>query len=155
MHSGDARTTGCDVRPAYRLRQVVNALNLSTVAGLALAKASGATLTRGRDGIVLALGARGRFPDARAFTVGNVVVLRVEPDDDLLRHESHHSTQWAWCVVVFLPLYLLAVAWSYARTGDHWSRNWFERRAGLESGGYVENPTRRLRRHTPSTHCRD
>jgi len=137
------------VRPAYRLRQVVNVLNLSTLLGLALAMASGATLSRGRDGIVLALGARGRFPDARAFTVGNVVLLRVEPDDDLLRHESHHATQWAWCVVVFLPLYLLAAAWSYARAGDHWSRNWFERRAGLESGGYIENAPRPLWRRTP------
>ncbi len=131
------------MRPAYRVRQLVNAVNLSTLAGLLIAKLSGAQLIRGRDGIVLAVGARGRFPDARAFTVGNVVVLRVEPDDDLLRHESHHSTQWAWCVVLFLPLYLLAVAWSYARAGDHWSRNWFEQRAGLESGGYLPNAPRR------------
>ena len=135
MHSG--RGAGWDVRPAYRVRQLVNAVNLSTLAGLLLAKLSGAQLIRGRDGIVLAVGARGRFPDARAFTVGNVVVLRVEPDDDLLRHESHHASQWAWCVVLFLPLYLLAVGWSYARTGNHWSRNWFEQRAGLESGGYL------------------
>jgi hypothetical protein len=137
------------VRPAYRVRQVMNALNLSTLLGLALAKASGATLVTGRDGLVLALGSSGRFPDARAFTVGNVIVLRVEPDDDLLRHESHHSTQWAWCVVLFLPLYLLAVAWSYLRTGDHWSRNVFERRAGLTIGGYVENAPRPLLRRSP------
>jgi len=137
------------MRPAYRVRQTMNALNLSTLLGLALAKASGAVLTSGRDGLVLALGARGRFPDARAFTVGNVVILRVDPEDELLRHEAHHATQWAWCVIVFLPLYLLAVAWSYLRTGDHWSRNWFERRAGLAIGGYVENPPRPLwRRRT-------
>ena len=95
---------------------------------------------------MLALGARGRFPDARAFTVGNVIILRVEPDDDLLLHESHHATQWAWCVLLFLPLYLLAVAWSWLRTGDHWSRNWFERHAGLTIGGYKENTPRRWQR---------
>lgn len=137
------------MRPAYRARQVVNALNLSTLLGLAVAKASGATLARGEDGLVLATGARGSFPRADAFTVGNVVVLRTAtPSAELLRHESVHATQWACCVVLFLPLYLLAAGWSYARTGDHWSRNAFERRAGLADGGYVERP---LRRHRPST----
>ena len=137
------------MRPAYRARQVVNALNLSTLLGLAVARASGATLGRGPDGLVLATGARGSFPRADAFTVGNVVVLRTAtPSTELLRHETAHATQWAWCVVLFLPLYLLAAGWSYARTGDHWSRNAFERRAGLAAGGYVERP---LRRHRPRT----
>ena len=134
------------MRPAYRARQVVNALNLSTPLGLAVAKASGATLRRGEDGLVLATGAQGSFPRADAFTVGNVVVLRTAtPRAELLRHESVHATQWACCVVLFLPLYLLAAAWSYARTGDHWSRNTFERGAGLADGGYVERPPRRPR----------
>jgi hypothetical protein len=129
------------------VRQVVNAVNLSTLLGLALATAFGARLGRGQDGLVLATGARGTFTRANAFTVGNVVILRVpDPSDDLLRHEAAHATQWACCVVLFLPLYLLAVAWSWLRTGDHWSRNVFERRAGLSAGGYVEQPTRRARR---------
>jgi len=133
------------VRTAHRARQAVNAVNLATLAGLGLAKAQRGRLERGPDGLVLARGARGRFPAAAAYTIGNVVVVRegVELTDDLLAHEAAHATQWACCVVLFLPLYALALAWSWARTGDHWSRNVFEQRAGLERGGYVENPPRR------------
>lgn len=134
------------VHARHRLRQAVNAVNLSTLAGLVVARSLSASLERGPDGLVLARGAGGTFPRARAFTVGNVVVLRTEPGDDLLRHEARHATQWAWCMLLFLPLYLLAAAWSYARTGDHFSRNVFERRAGLAEGGYVERPLRRARR---------
>ncbi|HEY5134348.1 MAG TPA: hypothetical protein VIJ41_01040 [Candidatus Nanopelagicales bacterium] len=135
---------------AYRVRQVVNVLNLSTLLGLLVAKASGAALSRGADGIVLATGAHGSFPRASAFTVGNVVILRTpSPSAELLRHESRHATQWACCVVLFLPLYWLAALWSYARTGDHYSRNTFERRAGLTDGGYHEHAPRPLRRPHP------
>ena len=131
------------MRPAYRTRQIVNALNLSTLLGLLVAKLLHARLERAADGLVLARDAGGTFPRASAFTIGNVIVLREpHPSDELLRHESHHSTQWAWCVLVFLPLYLLAAAWSWSRAGDHWSRNWFERHAGLADGGYRENPLR-------------
>ena len=132
------------MRPAYRVRQVVNVVNLSTPLGLAIAAASGARLERAADGLVLATGARGSFPRADAFTVGNVVVLRTPaPSPALLRHESVHATQWACLIVLFLPLYWLAALWSYLRAGDHWSRNVFERRAGLADGGYVEAPPRR------------
>jgi len=135
------------MRTAYRVRQIVNALNLSTALGLLLAKREGARLEKGADGLVLARGARGTFPKAGAVTVGNVVILRTDHvTPELLAHEARHSSQWACCVLVFLPLYLLAVAWSYARTGDHFSRNVFERRAGLADGGYVERPLRRERR---------
>ncbi len=134
------------MRPAYRVRQVVNAVNLSTLLGLVLAKADGATLVRGEDGLVLARGAGGSFPRADAFTVGNVVIVRTpSPGAELLAHESRHATQWACCVALFLPLYLAAAAWSWARCGDHYSRNTVERRAGLVDGGYTEHPTRRRR----------
>jgi hypothetical protein len=136
------------VQARFRLRQLVNAANLSTVAGLGVAKALGASLEAGPDGLVLARGAGGSFPRAAAFTLGNVVVLRTDPGPDLLRHEARHATQWAWCVVLFLPLYAAAVAWSWIRTGDHWSRNIFEQRAGLAEGGYRANPTRRDRRRS-------
>jgi hypothetical protein len=131
------------VSAGHRVRQGVNAINLSTLAGLLLAASEGASLERGPGGLVLARGAKGTFPKAGAVTVGNVVILRTDHvTDELLRHEGRHATQWACCVLFFLPLYLLAVAWSYARTGDHFSRNWFERRAGLTDGGYTERPLR-------------
>jgi hypothetical protein len=131
------------MRGAWRVRQAVNAVNLSTLLGLGLARAAGATLGPGPDGLVLATSARRRLLRASAYTVGNVVITtRPALDERLLAHESHHATQWAACVLLFLPLYALAVLWSYAVTGDHWSRNWFERRAGLADGHYVEAPTR-------------
>jgi hypothetical protein len=122
----------------------MNAVNFSTLLGLALAWASGATLGRGPDGLVLATRPRRRLLRASAFTVGNVVLVTVdEPSTELLSHEARHATQWAWCVLLFLPLYWLAAGWSFLRCGDHWSRNVFEQRAGLADGGYVENPVRR------------
>jgi hypothetical protein len=137
---------GGQVEPQHKLRRLVNAVNFSTLAGVLLAKSEGARLEKGPDGLVLARGATGTFPRGRAYTVGNVVILRSAPTPELLKHEARHATQWAWCVLLFLPLYLLAVAWSYAVCGDHWSRNIFERRAGLADGGYPDNPTRRARR---------
>lgn len=137
------------MRTAYRVRQIVNALNLSTALGLLLAKREGARLERGDDGLVLAHGATGTFPKAGAVTVGNVVILRTpHVTRELLAHEGRHASQWACCVLLFLPLYLIAVAWSYARCGDHFSRNVFERRAGLLDGGYTERPLRREQRRS-------
>jgi hypothetical protein len=135
------------MRAALRVRQVVNAVNLSTLLGLGLAKVAGARLDNGPDGLVLATSARRRLLRASAYTVGNVVITtRPALDARLLAHESRHATQWAWCVVLFLPLYALAMLWSYAVTGDHFSRNWFERRAGLADGHYVERALRWRRR---------
>ncbi|CAB4850164.1 unannotated protein [freshwater metagenome] len=126
---------------ALRVRQIINALNLSTVLGLIVAKSLGASLHRGPDGLVIATGARGSFPRASAFTIGNVIVARGSlPGSDLQRHEARHSSQWACCVVAFLPLYMMASVWSYFRAGNHFSHNVFERRAGLAEGGYPEPP---------------
>lgn len=134
------------MRRAHRVRQVVNVLNLSTLLGIAAAKGSGARLQRGPDGLVLATSPRRRLLPASAYTVGNVVIVAVpDPSAELLGHEARHATQWACCVVLFLPLYWGAALWSMWRCGDHWSRNVFEQRAGLAAGGYVENPVRRLR----------
>ena len=51
-----------------------------------------------------------------------------------------------WLGLPFLPAYAVASAWSWARTGDPWSRNAFERRAGLAAGGYREARPRPLLR---------
>jgi len=135
------------VRAALRLRQVANVVNLATPLGLLVALAGRARLRRGPEGLVLATGFRLPVP-APAFTVGNVVVLRLDDAalarrPRLLVHESRHATQWAACLgVPFLPLYLLAAAWSWLRCRDVAARNVFERLAGLTDGGYPE-PTRR------------
>ena len=68
--------------------------------------------------------------------LGSVVFFRpVVPAPEsrpaLLGHEAGHAAQYAWCLgLPFLPLYGLAAAWSWLRTGDPASRNPFERAAG-------------------------
>ena len=138
------------MKASHRLRQWVNALNLSTLAGMAFVKIRGGSLTSGPDGLVIATNVQRRFGFAGGVTIGNVVIVpeHIPLTADLLAHEAAHSTQWAACVVAFLPLYWLACLWSWIRTGDYFSRNVFECRADLAKGGYVERSTRSSRRKT-------
>lgn len=131
----------------WRLRQVVNLVNLSTPLGLALALAGRGSLRRGPDGLLLAHAVR--LPaGAPAFTVGNVVLLRLDDAalarrPRLLLHEARHATQYACCLgPLMLPLYGLAAGWSWLRCRDASSYNVFEVRAGLEDGGYPERRRR-------------
>ena len=62
-----------------------------------------------------------------------------------MAHEAAHAWQYfAFLGLPFLPLYALASAWSWLRTGDPASRNPFERGAGLVRGGYSERPVTNL-----------
>jgi hypothetical protein len=137
------------------VRQAVNAVAGSTLLGLAVAKAGSAQLSPGPHRLVLATGYRPGLPRAVAFTVGEVVVTRLDREallgrPALLGHEARHAGQWAcWLGLPFLPAYALAGAWSWLRTGDPWSRNAFERRAGLAAGGYREAPPRPPLRRRP------
>lgn len=132
---------------AHSRRRLANWVNLSTPAGLAVAKLGGARLRPGPRGLWLADHFRWRFPRAGAFTVGDVLLTRHDWDDldrrrpDLLRHEEEHAWQYVASLgLPFLPLYGAGALWSLLRTGDHASRNPFERGAGLEPGGYEEQP---------------
>jgi hypothetical protein len=131
------------VRATLRLRQAANVVNLSTPLGVLVALLGRARLARGPDGLVLARGYRLRVPPAPAFTLGNVVLLRLDDGalarrPRLLAHESRHATQYAWCVgPVMLPLYGLAAGWSWLRCRDVATYNVFERHAGLGDGGYA------------------
>ncbi len=141
------------MRARYRLRQIVNVVNTSTLLGLLVAVLGRAQITRGPDGLLLARGYRRAVPPRRApaFTLGNVVMLRADEDapvrrPGLLTHEARHATQYAWCLgPAMVLLYFLASAWSWLRCGDFASRNVFERRAGLALGGYKERPLRSRR----------
>lgn len=131
-----------------RLRQIANALNASTFLGLLLAWSARTSVRTGPRGLLIATGYRWRLPFAQAFTVGNVVLFRTEAAEALsnpvlLGHEERHSSQYAWCGLLFLPLYFVAAGWSQMRTGNPGSANVFERLAGLEAGGYVERRTRK------------
>ena len=133
----------------HQARRWANLLNLSTPLGLALATVGQATLNPWRNGLVVATGHRLPFPSAAAFTVGKVVLLRMGHEELLLRdpthpglmlHEERHSSQYALCLgPALIPLYAAACIWSWARTGDWWSGNIFETRAGLADGGYVRS----------------
>ena len=83
------------------------------------------------------------FPIARAFTVGSVIITRhdrrwltIVRNCSRTRSATPGSTSPA-SGLPFLPLYAAAMGWSKLRTGDRASGNIFERRAGLEAGGYL------------------
>lgn len=133
------RATHWGMASRYALRWVGNVCNLSTPAGLLIARLGGCRLRLGPRGLILAEGYRLRFPFAYAFTVGNVILIRTRLADctrDLLDHEEAHSWQYLGTGPLFLPLYALATAWSWLRSGDGAAYNFFERQAGLARGGY-------------------
>jgi hypothetical protein len=137
---------GVDAR--WRVRQVVNVVNLATPVGLLLGLVGHARFGKGPDGLILARG--WRLPaQASAVTIGNVVLLRLDDAalaarPTLVRHEARHASQYAWCLgLPMLPLYLLAAAWSWLRCRDFSSYNVFEVRAGLADGGYHHARDRR------------
>ncbi|WP_348770104.1 hypothetical protein [Arthrobacter sp. E3] len=135
------------VNASQRLRAVANAVNLSTATGLLLAVLSRTRVEKGPQGLLLGINYKPPLPLAGAFTVGNVVFYRadralIDSRPELLEHEAGHATQYAWCLgLPFFPLYAACAAWSLWRTGDPGSRNFFERNAGLQRGGYRELPT--------------
>lgn len=124
-------------------------LNASTLLGWLLAKIARTEIAAGPRGLVVATGYRWRLPFAGAFAVGNVVLYRGQRQQALanpvlLGHEEKHSTQYAWCLgLPFLLFYFIAAGWSQLRTGNPASRNFFERQAGLEAGGYIDINRRR------------
>ncbi|MCC3277142.1 hypothetical protein LJ753_14835 [Arthrobacter sp. zg-Y20] len=142
LHSARPRRTGPRSR-ALRVRRWANIVNLSTPAGLALARFTGCRVRPGPNGVLLAEGYPLALPRAAAFTVGNVILYpgstarRITADNSpLLRHEMRHSTQYALLGPFFLPLYAAASVLSRAAAGDPASANPFERLAGIHDGGY-------------------
>jgi hypothetical protein len=143
------------MRRGYRLRQVVNAANGSTLAGMAVAGLGGARLRAGRDGLIVGSGYRLPVPTPSAFCLGNVLVTRLDHaaftgDARLFAHEARHATQYACCSgLAMLPMYGAAAAVSWALTGDTGARNLFERLAGLADGGYSAKELRPVLRRRP------
>ena len=138
----------------WRLKTLINLVNLSTPLGLLVAVAGRSRLRRGPRGLVLASDFRLPLPAAPAFTVGNVVVSPRPPEfldsrPALLAHEERHSWQYVFCLgLPMLPLYALGAAWSYVRGGDVGVHNPFERLAGLADGGYPLVSARERRRRS-------
>jgi hypothetical protein len=137
------------MRRWHLARSVLTAVNGTTGAGLLLALATGARIRRGRDGVLIAEGYRGRIPPVTCFTVGSVILTRRTADwllaperERLFGHESRHAGQYAVLGPLFWPAYWLSCGWSYALTGSYGARNAFEKHAGLATGGYREQPLR-------------
>ena len=136
----------CSYTCRVKLRQLLNLLNLTTPAGLLLARAGQCKVVRGPDGLLLASNWTWPLPKAAAFTLGNVILYRPRAagafqtrpvgSSPLLRHEARHATQYACLGPAFFPAYFLAAGLSQLRSGDPASRNVFERLAGLRDGGY-------------------
>lgn len=129
----------------WRVRAVANALNGSTLLGLATAAIARARLLHGDRGLVLAAEHRLPFRVA-AFTIGNVILTPYDAEwltqrPALLRHEERHASQYAACLgLPMLPLYAAAAAYSWLRCGNRGTHNMFERWAGLVDGGYLPRP---------------
>ncbi len=140
--------TGAVDNPAFTLRAAANAVNFSTFAGMAVARAGRAHISRGPRGLWYAEGYSLPFPVAGAFTIGNVIITPrsiAEIGGPAVIHEERHTWQYTVCGTLFMPLYVAAMGWSWIRTGDRAARNVFERAAGLADGGYVDVPVRPLR----------
>ena len=167
-YTGSVNPRPLPLTTAVRIRRFANLVNLTTPAGLVLARAGGCRLSPGPDGLLLAEGWSWVLPKAAAFTVGNVILyrsrvagsFRTGPDDQsnsrgsgvssqspLLRHEARHSSQYAALGLLFYPLYFAAAGISVLRKGDPASGNVFEQWAGLRDGGYRAS-ARRARRTT-------
>jgi hypothetical protein len=131
------------------VRFVGNYVNLSTIVGLAVAKIGRASIKRGPRGLYLGEGYRFKFPIAGAFTIGNVLTTSTTWDKmlakypDLIKHEEGHTWQYFYCLGLpyYIP-YVIFMGWSVLRTGDRAARNFFERQAGLATGGYIDYPVR-------------
>jgi len=133
-----------------RARTILTWVNGTTLAGLMIARATGATLRRGRDGVWIAENYPRAFPRNTCFTVGSVIItkrsaewLLDERRTELFGHESRHVQQYAALGLLFFPAYYLFCGYSYAMTGSYGCRNALEKHAGLEAGGY--HPDRPLR----------
>ena len=131
------------------VRLLGNMVNLTTPIGLLVAVIGGARIRRGPRGLFVAEGYRLKFPVASAFTVGSVITAtrpwqeQLRHNPRLLEHEEGHTWQYLWCIgLPFYPAYAVCLVWSMLRTGDRAARNFFERSAGLVSGGYQDKPIR-------------
>ncbi len=128
------------------MRFAVNLVNGSTLAGLGAALAGRARLARAADGLLAGTGYRLPVPAVPAFTLGSVIVTRLDSlsaDTTLFRHEARHTTQYAWSGgILMLPLYFAAAGVSWVLCGDFGAWNVYERWAGLTDGGYVGRPLR-------------
>jgi hypothetical protein len=147
MTSSNSAAEARPLQLKHRVRQAVNLVNGSTLAGVAVSRLGSARLAPCPDGLLSGTGYQLPVPTAPAFTVGNVIITRrpsLDVNSALFRHEARHATQYACCGgLLMLPLYFTAAGASWLLSGDFGAWNPFERAAGLTDGGYSPRPIRR------------
>jgi hypothetical protein len=123
---------------------------LNTLTGINLFGLIVGVLSRGKPewdaerGLLVFMSCQIRWPRAAAMTFGDIVVVRAgqwqrlaDVPAPLMQHEAEHARQYLFTLgLPYFPLYWIACAYSYVRTGNYWSRNAFEVKAGLQNGGY-------------------
>lgn len=82
---------------------------------------------------------------ARVMTLGDIVItpkisLSTKQRAAIVAHEARHRTQWAVLTAIGGP-FAFPVAYAVVDFFFPGSRNFFERQAGLESGGYSHSGT--------------
>ena len=105
----------------------------------ALARASGARVAWDRThGMVICTGSSPRLHGGGGTTVGCVYVTSAsDVRTEICCHESRHRDQWAIAGPLFAVLYGAEIL----RTKTNFTRNVWERWAGLEDGGYLPAST--------------
>lgn len=74
------------------------------------------------------------FPSWASAQCWGVIILHTRhPDEEMIKHEDRHSTQWLWLGPFFLPAYGLASVWSRLKHGNWYLDNWFEQDARAEA----------------------
>ena len=119
---------------------VVDPLTLLLSLGYAaVARASGGHITwDSAHGMVVCSGASPRLHGGGGTTVGCVYVTSSPDVSTQIRcHESRHRDQWA----IAGPLFALLYGAEILRTKTDFTRNVWERWAGLEDGGYLPATT--------------
>ena len=139
------------------LRQLINVLTGVTIFGLLVGFISrGKPQWNSEYGLLVFFDCKIPWKYASAMTFGDVVVVITPPrrwanfeemPPGLLRHEMKHAEQYGFVLgFPYFPLYWLACGYSWLKSGDHWSFNIFEAKAGHEAGGYQKRPSRRNRK---------
>ena len=135
--------------PWQWVRLVGNLVNLTTPLGVLVGLLGRARIRPGPRGLLIAERYRLGFPTASAFTIGSVITTNrswpelLRRNRQLFDHEERHTWQYFWGLgLPFYPAYGVCLVWSVLRTGDRAARNFFERNAGLASGGYADKPVR-------------
>jgi hypothetical protein len=140
-----------------KIRHFINAVTGVTLFGIIVGFFSGGKPQWNSEyGLLVFFDCKIPWRAASAMTFGDVMVCLTPPrrwasfedmPPGLLLHEMKHAQQYNYTLgFPYFPLYWLACAYSWLKSGDYWSYNVFESRAGHSDGGYQKRPSRSKRK---------